>query len=139
MAKKEQVAGSGEQLRDIKPLVEIADSSIYFYWGIIIFGVIILLVAIYFLIQKIKSFKSINRAKSYLDTLKSINWSNPKEASYRATHYGRLLASDERRVELYRQLLPMLERHKYKKEVDKLDDETLRHFELFIKVCDESI
>ena len=127
------------QLRDIKPLVEIADNSIYLYWGLIVLGGIVLVVAIYILIKKIKPIKRTNKAKEYLEILKTIDWSKPKEASYSATHYGRLLARDERRAELYVQLVPMLEQYKYKKEVSQLDDDTKRQFELFIRICDESI
>ena len=40
------------QLRDIKPLIEIPDSSFYIYWGLIGFGVLIGLAIVFFCCQK---------------------------------------------------------------------------------------
>ncbi|SFV90792.1 hypothetical protein MNB_SV-4-36 [hydrothermal vent metagenome] len=127
------------QLRDIKPLIEIPDSSFYIYWGLIGFGILLGLGILFFIAKKLWENRKKNLAKEYLAALKSIDWNNSKKAAYEATHYARLLATDERRKELFAQLEPMLEKYKYKKEVDKVDDDTLKQYKLFVQVADESI
>ena len=127
------------QLRDIKPLLEIPDSSFYIYWGLIGFGVLLLLGILFFAGKKLWEKRKINLAKGYLERLKAIDWKDAKHSAYEATHYARLLATDERKKELFSQLEPMLEKYKYKKEVDEVDVETKNKFNLFVQVADESI
>lgn len=127
------------QLRDIKPLLEIPDSSFYIYWGLITTGIVLLLAILFFVAKKLWENRKVNKAKQYLAALKSIDWSNSKKAAYEATHYARLLATDDRRKELFSQLEPMLEKYKYKKVVDKVDQDTLNKFNLYVQVADESI
>lgn len=130
---------SSVQLRDIKPLVEIPDSSLYLYWGLIFSGVLLVVLLGYFIYKRIDFSKKEDREKQYLEALNTIDWSSPKKAAYRATYYGRLLATDERKKELYSQLFPLLEKYKYKKEVEKVDTETIKQFELYRKVCNGSV
>lgn len=127
------------QLRDIKPLLKIPDSSFYIYWGMIGFGILLVLAILFFIFKKLWENRRINLAKGYLARLKAIDWSESKKAAYEATYYARLLATDERRKELFSQLEPMLEKYKYKKEVDAVDQDTLNQFNLFVQVADESI
>ena len=133
------IANSGEQLRDIKSLLEIPDSSYYLFWGLVIFGIVLLAAVLFFAVRKYLEYRRTNLAKIYLAKLHEINWNNPKESAYAATHYGRLLATDERRKELFEQLEPLLEQYKYKKEVDAVNDETLKKFKLYMQVADESV
>jgi len=126
-------------LHDIKPLIEIPDNSFYIYWGLIGFGTLLALVVLFFVGRKLWLGRKKNLAKGYLAQLASIDWSNPKEGAYKATHYARLLATDGRRKELFDQLVSKLEHYKYKKEVDPIDEETLSHFNLFVQVAHESI
>jgi membrane protein insertase Oxa1/YidC/SpoIIIJ len=128
-----------QQLKDIKPLLEIPDNSFYLYWGLIILAVLIVLVLVYFLVKKLWKQRKINLAKGYLEKLKEIDWQNTKRSAYDATHYARLLATDERRKELFSQLEPLLEQYKYKKEVNEVDQDTLNHFNLYVQVADESV
>ena len=132
-------ANSSVQLRDIKPLVEIPDSSLYLYWGLIFSGVLLVVLLGYFIYKRIDFSKKEDREKQYLEALNTIDWSSPKKAAYRATYHGRLLATDERKKELYSQLFPLLEKYKYKKEVEKVDTETIKQFELYRKVCNGSV
>ena len=128
-----------EQLRDIKPLLEIPDSSYYIYWGLIIFASLLALSILFFVAKKLWDNRKINLAKGYVENLKSIEWSDTKKAAYTATHYARLLATDERKKELFSQLEPMLEQYKYKKEVASVDTETQNKFNLYVQVADERI
>jgi len=127
------------QLRDIKPLLEIPDNTFYIYWGLIGLGGVLLLGVLFFVIKKLWENRKINLAKGYLAKLKAIDWKDAKKSAYEATHYARLLATDERRKELFSQLEPMLEKYKYKKEVEAVDVETKNKFNLFVQVADESI
>lgn len=127
------------QLRDIKPLLEIPDNSFYLYWGLIGFGVFLVLAVLFFVVKKLWENRKINLAKGYLAKLKAIDWADSKASAYQATHYARLLATDERRKELFSQLEPMLERYKYRKVVDDIDEETKAQLALFVKVSDGSI
>ena len=83
--------------------------------------------------------QKINLAKGYLEALKKIDWTDTKKSAYEATHYARLLATDERKIELFSQLEPMLEQYKYKKVVDAIDQQTQNQFNLYVQVADESI
>jgi len=126
-------------IKDIKPMVEIPDHSLWLYWAVIALGVLILAGAIFLLIRWILAHRHVNRTKHYLEALHRVDWHDPKKAAYTITRYGRLLATDERRKELFNQLLPLLERYKYRKEVGPVDEETRRRFELYRQVCDESV
>ena len=127
------------QLRDIKPLLEIPDSSYYIYWGLILFTTVLLAGILFFAAKKLWENRKINLAKGYLEALKKIDWQDTKKSAYEATHYARLLATDERKEELFSQLEPMLEQYKYKKEVDKVDRDTQNKFNLYVQVADESL
>ena len=126
-------------LRDIKPLMEIPDSSYYIYWGLIIFVSLLTIGILFFVLMKLWKNRKINLAKGYLEKIKAIDWIETKTSAYDATQYARLLATDERRVELFSQLEAKLEQYKYKKEVDKIDDETKKLFNLYVQVADESV
>ena len=127
------------QLKDIKPLLEIPDSSYYYYWGVIALGTFLLLSVLFFVAKRLWENRKINLAKGYLEKLKMIDWKDPKQSAYEATHYARLLATDERRRELFSQLEPMLEKYKYKKEVEQVDQDTQNKFNLYVQVADESV
>ena len=127
------------QLRDIKPLLEIPDSSYYVYWGLITLGSLLLFGILFFVAKKLWENRKVNLAKGYIEALKNIDWVDTKKSAYDATHYAILLATDERKKELFSQLEPMLEKYKYKKEVDTLDEETQKQFNLYVQVADERI
>jgi len=127
------------QLRDIKPLLEIPDSSYYIYWGLIIFTSLLLIGILFFVVKKLWDNRKVNLAKGYLEAIKNIDWQDTKKSAYAATHYARLLATDDRRKELFSQLEPMLEQYKYKKEIDALDADTQNKFNLYVQVANESV
>jgi hypothetical protein len=104
-----------------------------------IFGILLTAAILFFAVKKFLEHRKANLARKYLAELRKINWKDTKASAYAATHYGRLLATDERRKELFDQLELLLEQYKYKKEVEKVDDETLKRFNLYVQVADESI
>jgi len=97
------------------------------------------LAIVFFVVKKFWDNRKINLAKGYLESIKKIDWNDTKKSAYEATHYARLLATDERRKELFSQLEPMLEQYKYKKEVDEVDQDTKNKFNLYVQVADESV
>ncbi len=127
------------QLRDIKPLLEIPDSSYYIYLGLITFAILLVVGILFFVLKKLWDNRKINLAKGYLEAMKKIDWVDTKKSAYEATHYARLLSTDERRKELFSQLEPMLEKYKYKKEVNEVDKDTRNKFNLYVQVADESV
>jgi hypothetical protein len=134
-----QTANINEQLKDIKPLLEIPDNSYYIYWGLIDLAIFLVVAIVFFVAKKLWDNRKINLAKGYLESIKKIDWNDTKKSAYEATHYARLLATDERRKELFSQLEPMLEQYKYKKEVDEVDQDTKNKFNLYVQVADESV
>ncbi len=128
-----------EKLRDIKPLIEIPDYSYWVYYGLIAAAIVLVAAIVAVVALRLWRMRKENLAKRYLAALKSIDWHDSKKAAYEATRYGRLIATDRRLKELYDQLLPLLEKYKYKKEVEPVDQETLNKFNLFVQVADESI
>lgn len=127
------------QLRDIKPLLEIPDSSYTLYWGLILLLSFFVVALVIFVAMKLWKNRKINLEKGYLEAIKKIDWKESKKSAYEATHYARLLASDPKRKELFMQLLPLLEQYKYKKEVQNIDEETQKLFNLYVQVADESV
>jgi hypothetical protein len=129
-----------DKLRDIKPLLEIPDSSYYIYIALIVFALLLLFGVVFFVAKKFWDKRKVNIKKVYLERLKMVDWTDSKKASYEVTFFGRtLLDVDPRVEEIYTQLLPMLEAYKYRKEVPSIDDETMKQYNLLVHVIDESI
>jgi len=128
-----------DELRDIKPLLEIPDNSYYIYLAIVGVLAILVLSIIYFLVKRFILNRKESQEQKYLKRLKSIDWSDAKSSAYLVTYLGRKLAKDSRSKEIYSQILPLLERYKYRAEVPSVDDETLKQYELLVHVLDESI
>ena len=128
-----------DKLRDIKPLLEIPDSSYYIYIGLMLLVSLFLLTIIVFLVKKFWKSRKVNMKKVYLKELKALDWAETKKSAYLATELGRKLATEERTEEIYQQFVSLLERYKYKQEVPSIDDETLQKYNLLVHVLDESI
>jgi len=127
-----------EELADIKGLIEIPDSSIYIYYGLISLAIMVGLIIIFWITSKIISLRSDKKHKSYIKALKEIDLTKDvKDGAYKATYYGRLVAKSNRQKEIYGQLVDMLEQYKYKKVVNSVDKETINQFRLFMEVIDE--
>lgn len=127
------------ELRDIKPLLEISDYSYVMFLLFTFVLSIILLTLLFFFAKKLWLNRKVNIRKVYFERLKSVDWNNTKKAAYEVTFLGRELATEPRIEEIYKQLVPMLEVYKYRKEVPHIDDETIKQYELLVHVIDESI
>ncbi len=120
-------------IRDIKPLVQIPDYSIFLFSAIIIALVLVVITLIIFLFKYLKNRRD-NLRKSYLKALKNIDFSNSKKSAYEITKYAKLLAKDERSMQIYEDLIQKLEVYKYRKDVAQIDDEVKKYYRLFIEV-----
>ena len=126
-------------IRDIKPLLPIPDISIYLFAGLIAVAVLVAGVLIYFGWRWWQRNRKTDPRIRWLEQLDRIDYNDPKKAAYVMTRYGRLLAEEKRQKEILEQLLPRLERYKYKKEVPPLDEETKRYMKLFIEMTHDAL
>ncbi len=124
-------------LHDIKPLLEIEEYSFYYLLGVSLL-VLLLACGITCLIYRyIKNKNRFNLKKEHLKLLNSIDFRDAKKAAYDVTFYGATFKEDsQRHQEIYENLVSKLEKYKYKKEVNQIDEETLKYFELYKGMCD---
>lgn len=129
-----------EDISDIKPLLEIEDSSFTIFIIVVFIFASIALFLLYIFIKSLWLKRSKNRKKIAFKELENIDWSNAKEASYKISKLGKELMGEDRRIaEIYEQTLRVLERYKYKKESPQVDDETLKQYNLLVHVIHESL
>jgi len=128
-----------DELRDIKPLLEIVDSSYYIYVGLVFVSVFLIISAVVFIGRNLWLNRQRSIGELYLERLKSIDWSDSKRASYDITYLAYHFIDNERVQEIYSQTIPMLEKYKYKKEVPPVDNETIRQYELLVHVIDDAV
>jgi len=128
-----------DELRDIKPLLEIPDNSYELLIGGLGIALFIALLALFFMARKLLKNREIDMKKIYFEEFKNIEWSDSKKAAYEVTYLGRILATEPRTKEIYSQLIPMLDAYKYRKNVPIVDSETLQQYNLLVHVIDESI
>ena len=126
-------------IRDIKPLLPIPDVSIYLTMGLGLAFLLVVVAGAIFLRKWWQAHKRRDPRIVWLKKLDAVEYEKPKEAAYLMTRYGRLLAEDKRRQEILAQLLPRLERYKYKRDVPPLDEETKRYMQLFIEMCHDAL
>ena len=126
-------------IRDIKPLLPIPDVSIYlFALSVGVGGLLLVALGLYGW-KWWRANRRIDPRLHWLEQLERIDYDDPKKAAYIMTRFGRLLATEKRQKEIMAQLLPRLERYKYKKEVPPLDEETKRFMHLFIEMTRDAL
>lgn len=123
-------------INDIKPLVQIPDYSIYFYYALILLGILLSIFIFYFIYLYIKKRRN-SQHKEYYKILQNIQFSNPKQDAYTITFYGRLLATEPRSKQLMEELWHSLKQYKYKKNTPQtFSQETKAKFETFMDSLD---
>jgi hypothetical protein len=129
--------GNEIPIHDIKPLLEVEDYSIYYFFGLIGVAIILACGIAYLLYVWLKRRKAFNIRKEHIRLLKSVDLSDAKKAAYDITLYGATFKDDgHRQREMFKNLTDRLQDYKYKKEVDSIDNETLSYFELYKEMCD---
>ena len=124
-------------LHDIKPLVEVPDNSLMIL--IVLTALVLTLTFVPLMAwvwKKFKKAKEINLRKVYLEKIHHVNTDNAKQAAYEISEYARHIVSTDKEKSLLEELDNRLSQYKYKKSVEKLDDETLGHFRVFLEVLD---
>jgi hypothetical protein len=125
-----------EQLRDIRGLEEIHDTSFVLFVIMIVFVLLLLAGLIMMGIRFFKGKKEDLTRKEVLKRLHEVDMDKPKEAAYKITKYARYLAKEERSEKLFKALESKLERYKYIKNPPAFDAETIGEYQLFLEVVD---
>ena len=123
------------KLNDIKELEKIPDNSIFIFSFLIFLAILILTTLIFFLIKFFKNRKKSPR-KIYFEILKNIDFSDSKKSAYVITKYSRLITTNEREKKLANELIEVLEKYKYKKNVEKIDETIKAKFLVFMDSLD---
>ena len=125
-----------DELRDIRGLEEISDMSFYLFIGASIFVLLIIGLLIFLFYRHFRSKKDQNLRKEVLKRLENVNFDNPKESAYEITKYGRFLVENEQSEKIFLELEKKLEKYKFTKDVPKIDKDTIRQYDLFLKMLD---
>jgi len=124
-------------LHDIKPLVEVPDNSLMLLTAITAAALTLILVPFtVWLWKKYKKNKKLNMRKIYLQKIRAVDTDNAKQAAYEISEYGRYLVESDKEIALLESLDKRLSQYKYKKEVGRIDDDTLGHYHVFLEVLD---
>lgn len=124
-----------DELKDIKPFVEIPDFSLYMVILVGILVILLLVLGVFKVYNYFKYAKKSKEAKAKIK-LKNLDFSSSKQAAYTITKYAPLLAKNQFHKELLEELLEVLEKYKYKKEVPLMLDEDREKLGLFLEACD---
>jgi len=123
-------------LHDIMPLVEVPDTSIYWFSALIVVG-LLLFTSVVMWILKRNINKKINERKIHYEALQAIDLKDPKQSAYTISKEGYFFAHDnERTLNTYHNLFTRLERYKYAPIVDDIDEETLGYYHLYLEMID---
>ena len=125
------------QLHNIKPIVEVDEYSFYYLLGFSALALLLLAGLIYLFVKWYKTKNRYNKRKDYLKKLKKLDLKDAKKSAYAITFYGGVFKDDSpRHTEMFKNLTKRLEKYKYKKDVEKLDKETLGYIELYKEMID---
>ena len=123
------------KLHDIKELEKIPDNSIFIFSILLFLTILILLIIIFFIVKLFKNRKKSDR-KKYYEFLKNIDFNDSKKSAYEITKYARLLVSNEREKKLCEDLIEELEKYKYKKYVDHINNTIKIKYSVFMDSLD---
>lgn len=124
-------------LHDIKPLMEVPDSSFTMLSILVVIVAFVLAGGLYLLYRYIKNHKMVDHRKIHYKALKKIDLKDSKRAAYAITEHGRIFAEDSERLrETYANLVSRLEVYKYKKMVAAIDDESRSYYKIYLEMID---
>ena len=96
---------------------------------------VLLIIIIFSIIKFIKN-RKLSPKKGYYKILENIDFENPKEFAYTFTKYSKFLISNDREKKLANELIEELEKYKYKKVVENLDEEIKVKYKIFMESLD---
>lgn len=112
-------------LHDIMPLLEVSDTSIYWFGALVFLGLMFFASSV-ILFLKWNRDQKINERQKHYEALQKIDFKNPKESAYSITKEGYFFSHDtEQTFNAYQNLLIRLEPYKYATTVQKIDEETV--------------
>ena len=124
-------------LHDIKPLMEVPDSSFTILTVLVVIVAVVLAGGLYLFYRYLEGIKRVNHRKIHYKALKKIDFRDPKSAAYAITEHGRIFAEDSERLnETYLNLISRLEEYKYKKVVAAIDDESRSYYKIYLEMID---
>ncbi|MDD4855149.1 MAG: hypothetical protein PHQ22_03410 [Sulfuricurvum sp.] len=123
-------------LHDIMPLVEVPDTSIYWI-GFLMIVVLVIFASGVFWFLTWKRSKKMSVRQLHYEALLKIDLKNPKQSAYTISKEGYFFAHDnERTLGVYQNLFGRLEPYKYAPAVEKIDEETLGYYHLYLGIID---
>ena len=124
-------------LHDIKPLMEVPDSSFTMVVIVSVMIILVLAVALYLLYGYLQGKKKVDHRKNHYRALQKVDFGDSKKAAYAITEHGRIFAADSERLnEAYVNLVSRLEVYKYKKMVAAIDDESRSYYKIYLGMID---
>ncbi len=126
-----------EKLRDIRGLERIDDISFYIFLVTVTVALFVLVLIVMKLYRFYRAKRDLDIRAKVLQRYKSVDFENPKKAAYEISKYGRYLADDERSQKIFKEMHERMQKYKYKKDVQKLSDEDMHYYEMFLGMVDE--
>ncbi|KIM11597.1 MAG: hypothetical protein KU37_05210 [Sulfuricurvum sp. PC08-66] len=124
------------KLHDIKGLALVDDVSIYYFYGVIALGVLLLALLAWGVWRFWHRTRAIDMQKLYLSRLKAVDIDATKESAYALTQWGGLIEKDLPQTKAYEDMVALLEAYKYKKEVPAFDEATRQKISRFLELID---
>ena len=121
-----------ENLKDIKDIVDVPEYSLFILIGVVIIGLMVLSVAIYFFRNRRRRRKKPTVKELACKELNAIDYSNTKEVVYSFEEHARLFI-DEKNQNDFEDIKKELEVYKYKKDIPQLDTKVEEKIKAFIK------
>lgn len=128
-----------QELKDIKPILDVPDSSIYLFFGLLSLFIIVLIWFFWLIYKSFFRKKEPNLKALYFKRLKELNFDNSKEAAYEITKLGAIFCDEPNTKEVYEKLKAMLEVYKYKKSVPQMDEKVKMEFKHFLELIKSSV
>lgn len=124
-------------LHDIKPLMEVPDSSFTILMIVVVILTAVFTGASYLFYRYMESKKRVDHRKIHYKALQKVDFRDAKRAAYAITEHGRIFAEDSERLnESYLNLVSRLEAYKYKKVVSTIDDESRSYYKIYLEMID---
>jgi len=130
--KQSMIQNNLSQLKDIKPIVEVHDMSLYYLIAIITLILAIGIFIAYKYFTRIKKSKKPTAKQIAFEKLKKLDYSHTKEVVYCFSVEGFLFVN-EKNKEQFQSLEKELENFKYKKDVENLPQKLIQEIKNFIK------
>ena len=121
-----------KELKDIKDIVEVPDSSFMILMSVIVLTLLLLALALYFFKNRRRRRKKPTAKEVALERLQNLNYDDTKEVVYLFEELGEMFLNEKNQVEFYK-IKEELKVYKYKKEIPPLDRDIEERIKAFIK------